>query len=417
MKRKVIGLFVIGIIWVSLSTNLAEQQVYELYYDDDAVDGYISAYAGGVLVNQFYTKHSVLIKEISFYFGTSEDVEIFIWDSNCEEKFSQRVHTKRGWNRYDVSDNNIVIEHEPFEPQFFYVGVKQLFGFAEGKKLLGVDSTPPHHGENFKGMKQNLKKGLGNQDYMIRCKVECLSGNCGSSLTFLYYVGDLEVHVMDEDNNPLERVNIILNGIKRGETNSAGACTILNLKAGEYLLKIEKEGFIFQEKNIEIITNKNIKKTLIMEKEKLPPTTLPPTTVLSTTLPPTTISPPTTTPPPTTPAEEKEKNLLETIYNIISDAYGAIKSFSPPIMYLIISIIALIIVLLVVRTIGKKEKTKKKLSPEKEEKIKKQIEGNKLYLKNLKIMYERGEVRKEIYERMKKRYEDKIEVLEKKLNE
>ena len=154
-----------------------------------------------------------------------------------------------------------------------------------------------------------------------------------------------------------------------------------------------------------------------MEKEKLPPTTLPPTTVLSTTLPPTTISPPTTTPPPTTPLEEKEKNLLETIYNIISDAYGAIKSFSPPIMYLIISIIALIIVLLVVRTIGKKEKTKKKLSPEKEEKIKKQIEGNKLYLKNLKIMYERGEVRKEIYERMKKRYEDKIEVLEKKLNE
>jgi len=32
-------------------------------------------------------------------------------------------------------------------------------------------------------------------------------------------------------------------------------------------------------------------------------------------------------------------------------------------------------------------------------------------------MYERGEVREEIYERMKKRYEDKIEELEKKLNE
>jgi len=55
------------------------------------------------------------------------------------------------------------------------------------------------------------------------------------------------------------------------------------------------------------------------------------------------------------------------------------------------------------------------LVPEREKQIKQELEDNKLYLKHLKIMYERGEVREEIYERMKKRYEDKIEVLEREL--
>ena len=42
-----------------------------------------------------------------------------------------------------------------------------------------------------------------------------------------------------------------------------------------------------------------------------------------------------------------------------------------------------------------------------------EIEDNKLCLKHLKIMYEKGEVKEEIYRRMKKRYENKIKKLEK----
>ena len=54
---------------------------------------------------------------------------------------------------------------------------------------------------------------------------------------------------------------------------------------------------------------------------------------------------------------------------------------------------------------------------QKEQKIKKEIEENEQYLKNLKIMYERGEVKDELYEKIKNRYENKIKRLEEQIKD
>ena len=210
------------------------------------------------------------------------------------------------------------------------------------------------------------------------------------------FAGSVKVIVTDENGKRIEgaviytRYPLKEDYLIAGTTNSSGEC-IVYLCSGFWNcdIRASKPGYYDDSKHVCAETGKM--KTIYLTLDEIPLSPTPTSTTL---------------PLPTTTTPLQQSNLF---------------------FYIGIFVGVLALIFMIYKIITKKPKKpeienekvseKQVISPEKEEKIKSQIEENKLYLKNLKIMYERGEVREEIYERMKKRYEDKIEELEKKLNE
>jgi len=210
------------------------------------------------------------------------------------------------------------------------------------------------------------------------------------------FAGSVKVIVTDENGKRIEGAVIYTSYplkedyLIAGTTNSSGEC-IVYLCSGfwNYDIRASKPGYYDDSKHVCVETGKM--KTIYLTLDEIP---------LSPTPAPTTLPLPTTTTPP------QQSNLF---------------------FYIGIFVGVLALIFMIYKIITKKPKEikekiakevpeKEKLSPERMEQIKRELGDNKLYLKNLTIMYERGEVREEIYDRMKKRYKDKIKELERRLN-
>jgi len=73
--------------------------------------------------------------------------------------------------------------------------------------------------------------------------------------TTIDYVTTVNVLVTDRHGKPLPSASVVVNGVseREGRTNNAGRVVFPNMKAGSYLLRVERDKFIAFEKEFAVL--------------------------------------------------------------------------------------------------------------------------------------------------------------------
>ncbi|MFQ6087893.1 MAG: PEGA domain-containing protein [Candidatus Methanofastidiosia archaeon] len=109
-----------------------------------------------------------------------------------------------------------------------------------------------------------LSKALEAGSYIVEARFESASESSkvfikGRSLEILNIFlkiekkGNVEVLVMDDDGNPIERAETYLDAIYKGMTDSSGRILIEDLEEGSYSLRISKSGYNSYKGNVKVI--------------------------------------------------------------------------------------------------------------------------------------------------------------------
>jgi len=157
-----------GIIIVQATVQV-EEYVKQIIYDDGSADfGFVAA-PGTIAAVKFVcnTKSPCQILKMMFnVWGEMKPVNVLVLDSDFKPIFSRVVDPKEGWFTVDISDANVIVGGT----QSFYIGFQ--WTSPPSRPWLGVDTTPPHHGQSYLGSVGNLGQPKSGEDYMIRVQVK-----------------------------------------------------------------------------------------------------------------------------------------------------------------------------------------------------------------------------------------------------
>jgi hypothetical protein len=185
--------------WDSYDRLLAEgtvivvqqQEEYEIQFinDDGSADfGFVAA-PGTIAAVKFVciTPSPCQILKMMFYvWGEMKPVNVLVLDSDFKPIFSRVVDPKEGWFTVDISDANVIVGGT----QSFYIGFQ--WTSPPSRPWLGVDTTPPHHGQSYLGSVGNPGQPKSGEDYMIRVQVK-VSGH----LVYRTQIEELQKKVSD----------------------------------------------------------------------------------------------------------------------------------------------------------------------------------------------------------------------------
>jgi hypothetical protein len=102
-----------------------------------------------------------------YVWGEIQHVNVLVLDSDFKPIFSRVVvYPKEGWLTVDISDANVIVGGT----QSFYIGFQ--WTSPPSRPWLGVDTTPPHHGQSYLGSVGNPGQPKSGEDYMIRVQVK-----------------------------------------------------------------------------------------------------------------------------------------------------------------------------------------------------------------------------------------------------
>jgi hypothetical protein len=144
-------------------------QEVELGYDNGGADfGFVAA-PGTIAAVKFVcdSPNPCQILKLKFFvWGEMKPVNIKVLDSNFNPIFSHEATSYEGWFTVDVSYANIIIDGG----RPFYIGWQRIS--EPPRPWLGVDTTPPHHGQSYLGTVGNTGSPKSGEDYMMRVVVK-----------------------------------------------------------------------------------------------------------------------------------------------------------------------------------------------------------------------------------------------------
>jgi hypothetical protein len=158
-----------GIIIVQATVQV-EEYVKQIIYDDGSADfGFVAA-PGTIAAVKFVCNTSSpcqILKMMFYVWGEIQHVNVLVLDSDFKPIFSRVVvYPKEGWLTVDISDANVIVGGT----QSFYIGFQ--WTSPPSRPWLGVDTTPPHHGQSYLGSVGNPGQPKSGEDYMIRVQVK-----------------------------------------------------------------------------------------------------------------------------------------------------------------------------------------------------------------------------------------------------
>jgi hypothetical protein len=143
-------------------------QEVELGYDNGGADfGFVAA-PSTIAAVKFVCDSPTpcqILKLKFFVWGEMKPVSIKVLDSNFNPIFSHEANPYEGWFTVDVSYANIIIDGG----RPFYIGWQWIS--EPPRPWLGVDTTPPNHGQSYLGTVGNPGSPKSGEDYMIRVAV------------------------------------------------------------------------------------------------------------------------------------------------------------------------------------------------------------------------------------------------------